>query len=194
VDKINTYIKKLEACLSSYCPFLYSKILPPLIDRERDILFDQLKIDDEILKKVYTWKNGIENDGQLFTNSYNYTGFGVIPTLDYAAEILQIESINKYWKKSYFPLVVSFSGDFLLYETDRANANYGQLFLYCPTMGHVYEQISYFDSVYSLIDTIIESFNEKAFVYDNVEKFLDIDFDLSYPIATELNPKSKYWK
>jgi len=53
---------------------------------------------------------------------------------------------------------------------------------------------SYFDSLESMIETHIQCFKNKAFVYDSDQMFLDVDTDAYFEMAVKLNPESKYWK
>ena len=187
-------IEKLNKCLYEYCQPLSLRLLSPL-DKDRiKFFFEQWQIDDENLSEIFLWKDGIPYDESLPTYSFNFTGFGVIPPLEEINKIIKIESSNPYWRKTLFPLVTSFAGDFLLYETDKSSDVYGQIFLYSPNLGYVDYQVSYFDSVNSMIDTIVENFEKKVFVYNPIEMSLDIDFTLHFEISKVLNPNSEYWQ
>jgi len=188
-------IEKLNKCLHDYCHQLYIKLQPPLTLLEIERNFKDLGIDDENLLDIFLWKNGIPYDINLPTHSYDFTGFGVIPPLRYIAEIIKIEITDQSWRNSLFPLVVSYGGDFLLYETNKRDGNYGKLFLYSPNLGYVDYQISYFDSIGTMIETIVNSFEKKILVYDNETMSLDItDYSLRSEISKKLNPKSEYWR
>lgn len=187
-----TDLENFDKCLKDYCEPLYSKLLPSLRLNEVEEFFRKWQIEDENLMMLFQWKNGILYDDSYPTSAFDYTGFGVIPSLEYIAEIKKV-SINKQWRKSYFPLVLSFGGDFLLYETDKSSTNYGMIFLHSPNLGYVDYQPGYFDSIQSMIITICDSFKEKVFKYGYANMDLDINFEKYGEIAKRLNPKSEYW-
>lgn len=187
----NFKINQFENTLKVYCSPLYEKLLPPLSIVIIDEFFKKWDIDDNNLRQIFQWKNGMTYDTDLPTSSYDYTGFGVITSMQDIDEVLELN--NHDWKESLFPLVSSFGGDFLLYETDKQSPSYGQLFLYSPNLGYVDKSPGLFDSLESMLDTISESFEKKIFTYDSNEMFLDIDYDKHGEIPKQLNPKSEYW-
>lgn len=194
---MNTEAKliELEQVLAEYCSALYARILPPLEYSEISHYFKKWNIDDPTLIEIFSWKNGIEYDSDLPTHSFDFTGFGVIPSLAYINEILELEKFEKSWKKSLFPLITSFAGDFLLYETDKSSRNYGQLFLFSPNLGYVDFQVEYFDSVATMIDTIKQCFVEGIFSYSASDMSFNIlDYKLRSKIAKMHNPNSEYWQ
>jgi hypothetical protein len=184
----------LEKCLAKYCNPLFSILMPPLPDEVRDQLFASIELDEPSIKQVYQWKNGINYDNKMPRNSYDFSGFGVIPSLEYLVEKRKKENEDNLWKKTMIPIVTDFGGNFILFESDKKSNAYGQLFLYSPTMGHVDFPMSYFDSLDTMIKTICRWFEEEAFQYDQKEMYLDIDFDKQYDIGRKYNPISKYWQ
>ena len=186
-------IEQLENCLREYCRPLYERLLPAMSQKQIDSYFKLWKVDDENLLKIFHWKNGIAYDHIYPTHSFDYTGFGVIPTLEYINEV-KTSQIDKLWRTSLFPLILSFGGDFLLYETDKQSSNYGQLFLYSPSLGYVDYQPGYFDSIETLIDTLCENFKRGIFKYDTQNMSLEINFEMLIKTSRQFNPKSEYWE
>ncbi len=188
------YIQLLDTCLATYCQPMYQLLQPPLEKSAIEAYFNKWQIEDENLMDIFLWKNGIVNDGVLPTLTYNYTEFGVIPTLEHINELIQLEAEYASWKSSFFPIVTSFGGDFFLYEANRQSSDYGMLFLQCPTFGNVGEfVVSYYDSIEQMILTITECFKTKAFVYNQDKMWLDVNHSLVTQIAKKNNPKSEYW-
>jgi hypothetical protein len=191
VASAQQHIELLDNCLATYCKPLYSLMQPPL---ERPVVEDYFKkwqIKDDDLMEFFLWKNGIENDAAIPTEAYDYTGFGVIPTLQHIDELMQE---TQYWKPSLFPLVSSFGGDFFLYETDNLSKDFAKLFLQCPTFGNIGEYVvSYFDNIKQMILTINEGFEKGGLFYDADKMCLNKDLDLYFEIAKMNNPNSEYW-
>lgn len=194
MNKLEESISALDYCLKEYCSSLYQRLLNPLEKEKINKLLQQIGVDDSDLEELYLWKNGILNDGSLPTHSFDYTSFGVIPPLEYAVMIYQMESENDLWSKSLIPIVSSYAGDFLLFESDKNSKTYGMIYLYSPTLGYVYDLVTYFDSLESMISTTVESFRAGAFTYNNKEMVFDVsNQDMQFSIAAELNPRSEYW-
>ncbi len=194
MNKLEKSISALDHCLKKYCEALYQRLLNPLEKEKVKELFQQIGVDDSDLEKLYLWKNGIPYDVSLPTYSFDYTSFGVIPPLEYAVEIYQMESQNDLWSKSLVPIVCSYAGDFLLYESDKNSQTYGVIYLFSPNLGYVYDLITYFDSLESMILTTVESFKSGVFVYNNNEMVFEVnDRSMQFNIATKLNPRSEYW-
>lgn len=184
-------IQKLELCLKKFCEPMYNRLLEPLNKEAIESILNTWGYDDKNISEIFQWKNGIPYDDSFPTYCFDYSGFGVIPPLEYILEILTIQKKHKSWNQSLFPLVVSFAGDFLLYETNKRNRNYGAVYLYSPNLGYVDHLPGYFDSIFSMIDTIIENFESGAFKY--LDMSLEIDYDLRAEISKKLNPESEYW-
>ena len=193
---IREILKDFEKCLLVYCKPMHDRLLPPLQGNIIEDFLQNLGEAGEVsenLREIFLWKNGIRQDGGLFTRSYRLCSFGVIPPLEDVITYQIISSQDNDWPSSLVPLVTSYNGEFLLLEADMSKQNFGMLELYCPTFGYVYERITYYDSIYSMIQTIIERFESGAFVYNNEKMTLAEDMDLVFKISTALNPNSNYW-
>jgi hypothetical protein len=192
MQNIEMNIQRLGQCLSTFCAPLYERLQEPLNQEITISVLDKWGYDDELILEIFKWKNGILYDEVFPTYLFDYTGFGVIPSLEYVEEILEIERKDKSWRESLFPLTTSFAGDFLLYETNKNSKHYGAIYLYSPNLGYVDYLPIYFDSIYSMIDTIIQNFELGAFKYINMS--LEIDYELREDISRRLNPKAEYWR
>lgn len=191
MKSIEIEIQRLDLCLKKFCKPMHDRLLEPMKKEVIESILAPWGYDDNHIVDIFQWKNGIPYDESLPTYCFDYTEFGVIPPLEYIVDILNIEKRNKSWNDSLFPLVVSYGGDFLLYETNKKSRNYGAIYLYSPNLGYVDHLPRYFDSIFSLIDTIIENFESGAFKY--LDMSLEIDYDLTSKISKRLNPASEYW-
>lgn len=188
MEELSKELLNFEKCLEYYCPFLYKILQNPA----SSIMISQVK--DEQLISLYKWKNGIVNDGTLPTVTFDFCGFGVVPSLEYVNEVLSIKKITKFWRQSYFPVITSFAGDYLLYESDKNSKHYGSIYLYSPNLGYVYDLVSIYDSLFLMFKTTRICFEEKAIVYNNLEKRLETNYESCMSISSLLNPLSEYWK
>lgn len=186
-------IEEFDQVLRKYCEPLYRRLQPPLDSSQIDFFLEKLKINIPEIRELFKWKNGIANDGEFPTNAYSYSDFGVIAPLEYLSEI-QDEMAGQYWEITKVPIIVSYSGDFLLYESDKSLEEFGQLFLYCPTMGLVYETESYYDSISTMLQTINKCYKAGAFSYNPDSMLFDSDTDMTAQISKSLNPKSAFWR
>jgi len=63
--------------------------------------------------------------------------------------------------------MANFEGEHLLFETDRLSPSYGFVFFYSPTS----DTISYYDSLETMLKTLIQLFINKALVYNAKSKY-----------------------
>jgi hypothetical protein len=97
------------------------------------------------------------------------------------------------WEKKFISIVINGSGDAILFNNEKGKDN-GKLHLYSVPLFFTDEPISIYDSIESMVKTTIQAYEQKVFVYDEKEEFLDIDFDKFNKLAIEMNPNSEYWK
>jgi len=192
VDK--NILNEFDSTMKAYCFPMYERLIQPLEPGEIINIFNTLGLSDPVLLELYKWRNGIPNQEDLPTNAFRIFPFGVFPPLNDVLQFQELGVSEECWKKSLISIVASYSGDFLLYESSRKSENYGMLFLYSPNLGYVEDVISYYDSVETMLLTIIQCFYEDALNYINIESGLNIDWDMYFEISSKLNPKSDYWK
>lgn len=192
MKSIDLYIVKLDNCLQKYCKPLYDEFLEPLGDASIKSILDKWNMNDPLLFSIYRWKGGMEYDGTGNADSLSFNLIGTIPSLKYAEQVLAEGQKHMGWRATQFPLICSFSGDFVLYETDKNRSDYQCLYLVSPTMGYVDIQPKYFDSVFSMIDTIVLNFETGVFRYEDM--YLEVDYDLNEINSADMNPDSDYWK
>ena len=194
-DKLRLLMIEFEKCLDQYCNVMCNKLEPPFPVSTINQSLGKVNIDDDDLRTYYAWKNGIDYDAVLATNAFDYSSFGVMPTLEFASNVsYENNNSDHMWDSSLFPVIASFGGDFLLYNHNMEDKDYGKIFLYSTSLLCMPSEESYFDSLELMIETHIQCFKNKVFVYDSDQMFLDVDTDAYFEIAAKLNPESKYWK
>lgn len=184
--------KSFRSCLFEHCPVLEKMMQEPPNKEFLQQVLDRMGIKDSSFKALYELTNGIHNDGQFPTSAYDFCDFGVIPTIEYIVDLYSDKTMVEKWSKTRVPVITSFGGDFLLLETGAKNA--GKLYLYCPTFGYVDFLPTYYDSIDSMLRTIISCFELGAYKYDSNEMFLETDTALKFEICRKYNPESEYWK
>jgi hypothetical protein len=193
MDYLQKLMVELERILKQYSPYLYERLRSPLDSSIIKDGFGKFGIYDEKIIELYQWKDGINNDGTVPTNAFEFCSFGVLLSLEYASTIYTSQILSNQWDKSIFPIIGNFSGDFLLYNSDPQSEQYGMISLYSPALFFMEDLPLYYDSIESMIKTTIECFITGAYKYDNKNLLLDVDLDLQYEISAKLNPKSSYW-
>lgn len=139
----------------------------------------------EGLVELYQWKNGVKFEG-VPTGNLCFGVNGVFFPLEESLSIYRYSRQENL--RDYFPI---FSDDSFLIQLNKQSPDFGKIFIYSPAM-QILKPQSYFDSLASMIETLITCFKEKAFFYDT-ELFLEQDYDRSFDIAKQINPNSAYW-
>lgn len=100
--------------------------------------------------------------------------------------------VSKYWPDYYFPLFTNGGGDFILLNIDVQSEEFGRLYLYSPAINLSIEPISLYDSIKTMVDTILLCYKHCAYFFENRE--LIIDTDLEFEISKRQNPQSLFWQ
>ena len=112
--------------------------------------------------------------------------------LESVVQVINYYSDGEVWPDdSYIPLINDGCGSFIMFN-NKPGIDYGKLCLHSPSLSFV-EPITYYDSVYTMIETTIEAYKQNVFVYDSPNDFVDQDIDRFHEIGKEFNKNSKYW-
>ncbi|WP_448633976.1 hypothetical protein [Pedobacter panaciterrae] len=146
---------------------------------------------------LFTWKNGFKPSEahpiiplHLFPN-------GIPFTLDEALHCYDLLSITKQcFKPNYFPLFAGCSpasnDHILLIDLDQNSDSYRMISLYSPSMFGAADPMTIYDSLSSLLETTISSYDRRAFWI--ADEALVIDSRMFHTIMSDLNPNSEYWQ
>lgn len=181
LDEFDTVLKKKN--LSNY-----NKLGEPLPLKVIDEYFEKLNFHNLDLHLLYEWKNGFDDS---ISGSCDITDFGPFLSLESIIKGTGLNSEYKLWPECFIPFINDFSGSWLLLNNQLDFVD-EQIYLYSPSLLFV-EPITYFDSVYSMVETIIEAYNQNIFEYDPVSDFLDYDVPKFRKLGKAINKKSKYW-
>lgn len=187
LDEINSYLVKSNAYVLAF-------FLPGLSRNDIRVQTEESKI---ILPQdayaLYEWRNGIDNIYDHNFNHQPFFSFGIFYSLSSAIELYKSHAVvNKYWADCYFPLFTNGGGDFILLNIDRQSEEFGRLYLYSPAINLSIEPVSLYDSIKTMVDTILLCYKKHACFFENRE--LMVDNDLETEISRHQNPQSLFWQ
>lgn len=188
-------IELFESTLRKHALFLWSKLNPALNNDEIDSFMRKIGIEDDIISAFYRWKNGVSYNINEPTLLYEFCSFGVMLPLEFISQICIPEDEYYEWEPHFFPIIGNYQGDYLLYNSDKNSSTYGMLHLYSAALLLVDEKITYYDSIETMVQSIIDCFESGAYRYNatNLEG-LTIDDEKAIEINKKNNPLSEYWK
>lgn len=188
MNSFKSLLAKFDSTLQKYNPVNYKKLQDPLTEKEIDQYLKRLGVDDQNFKLLYSWKNGVDNEDGVQEEDQIFN-FGSLVSLQY---LFKNPELNQ-WEKKFISIVSDGSGQAILFNNEKGQ-DYGKLYMYSVPLLFIRKPISFYDSIESMIETTIQAYEQKVFVYDKQEDFLDINFEKFFEIATEMNPNSEYWK
>lgn len=187
LNEINKYLIQSQAYVLDF--------LLPGIDKDeikKQVQEVKIKLPDEIYQ-LYQWRNGI---GDIYAHNFNHEAFfefGIFYSLQSAIDLYQDHGItNKYWDDIYFPLFTNGGGDFLLVNIAEQSNEYGFIYLYSPAINLSISPVSMYDSISTMLDTILLSYQKGAYFY--IDRELEENSGVLFEIAQELNPQSTFWQ
>lgn len=179
-------LQEFDACLQKYNPEAY-KILPgPPPSLVLNTYLEQMEIDDENYRLLYAWKNG-----------FDHTFLDPVCDIFHWGSLLELKYVSKvdtyFWEKTFIPLISSMDGDFLLFNNKKGN-DYGKLHLYSVGLLYIESPISYFDSIYSMIQTTIIAYEQGILTYNPKTRSLKENTPEFFKLARKYNKESEFWK
>lgn len=183
-------ITEFDKILKINNAYNYKKLYAPVAIAEIDYYFQKFGIEDEYLRSLYSWKGGYDPD-KVPGNLCQIMEFDVFLSLKAITDHVKANKTHESWDDKFIPLITDTTGQFILLNTEK-NTDYGKLFLYSPSL-LIPKPISYYDSVYTMIETTIEEYKQEALVYNQKEDWLDCDAMKIRTIAEKINLNSDYW-
>ncbi len=177
-------ISELDSVLKTYNPVEYKKLQPPLPDDCVNKYLNEINITDQCFKALFQWKNGEEDSSYC-----QMTSDGGLQSLE---TIMQSKMFDKPYADSFIE-VLSDNGEQSVLFNNRPGKHYGQLYFYSIGLYMKYP-ISYYDSLETMIQTIIKAYTTGAYEYNNEKQFLNVNFDSFSLIAKQFNKSSIFWK
>jgi hypothetical protein len=191
MNSFKLLINRFDSILRNHNLPNYIKLYEPLSLKEIDHYFKSLNIDNEYLHNLFEWKNGYDPD-QNVNMLCRIMDFGTLLSLEYISESVNINSKDRLWDTSFIPLITDSTGQYIMFN-NKQGTDYGKLHLLSSSLLFAEEPISYYDSVYTMIETTIEAYEKEVLKYDHNKDWLNMDVKKFYEIAQKINKNSKYW-
>ncbi|WP_269226671.1 SMI1/KNR4 family protein [Flavobacterium eburneipallidum] len=143
----------------------------------------------------YLWKGGLKST-LLFTEEAfdcELTAFGNFFEIDGLLSFFTMERISKTlpYENKFLAFFLNSSGDRVIIDLKEKSKTFGKIFIFSPSITLSSKPMQIFDSVESMVDTIIECYQKEAYKISNGK--LEIDYDLESEIAQAINPHSEFW-
>lgn len=196
MDELKNILQELDFFLKgNSCPvikhFQEGKAASEIVDSFNNMKFP---IRNDIIQ-MYEWKNGVEDLFKKKTGEIELFTSGIIMPLELAVSMYALEArVQKSFKKGFFPLFTSGGGDYILMHLDEKKKTYGQLFLYSPSILLSSKPVSIYDSLNSLFHTTLEVYKKRGYYFNEVDKTLEVVYEIEKEIAIKMNPKSEFWR
>ena len=185
MQTFKSLLEELDATLKKYNMQEYEKLQSPLPTKEIDEYLKEIGINDEKVKALFQWKNGEKEDSYCQMMEY-----GGLQSLELIKERVMT---NKTYDPSLIE-IISDNGEESILFNNKIGSHYGKLYMYSVGQLYIGHPISYFDSLETMVKTIIEAYKTEAFKYDAENEWLNISFEKFASIAQKINKKSVYWK
>jgi len=143
---------------------------------------------------MFSWKNGVRMDGSFPLTQKLIFPTGIPFSLSEAVDRYNLLALSKHFiEPNYFPLFSNGKDDVLLIDLDQDSDTYSMMSLYSPALlGNNGSPVTIYDSFSLMLQTILECYNKNAYWID--QDNLQVDNDLRYDIACQLNPGSQFWQ
>jgi hypothetical protein len=143
------------------------------------------KLPDDLID-FYKWKNGTCFK-DIPTGKLNFGINGVFISLNDCLDMYVHNLSENLYTATFFPI---FSDDTHLINLDKNSSSFGGIFIYSPSL-LINEPTLCFDSLYTMIETLLVCFQSKIFWYE--DGIFEYDVIEAWNISAKLNPKSEYW-
>jgi hypothetical protein len=147
------------------------------------------------LYALYGWKNGMTNDIESIENLRELRIFPLAIYLSLSESLEDYGyNANNYWPRNLFPVFTSGGGDYYLLNCEEGTPSRGMIYYFCPSDYLFQGVITKFDSLPSLISSVIECYAEKVYYFDDAGTFIIADLKQEHEIIVKNNPRAEYWK
>lgn len=180
---------EFEAILEQYNPKALESLEAPLLQKERESLFQQLGINDSDLREIFSWRNGCPEDKGGYT-----------PMFELSMILCKLEDIVKYKNENIFGvaeidsllLVFANQEEGFLFNYKKSE-DYGRIHLYSVPLLSIEEPLPYYDSLTSMIKTHKEYYKLGILSYRQPNSYLEMDIDAGFDIYNKYNPISRFF-
>jgi hypothetical protein len=193
MSELEKLLIELEMLLSSNNSAICKSLQNGLPIEYITSLLSTLDISDSKISTLYHWKNGIQYNSQWVAGELDLFSFGVILSLEDMLQHREILIKSIRLKALLLPIFVSGAGDYILYQANANDKNFGRLLIYAPNLLLSATPELIYDSLESCFQTICECYRSGAYKITEGGT-LEIDYDMEEEISKRLNPIAEYWK
>jgi len=145
------------------------------------------------IQELYQWKNGTITDDAPLGQCWLFP-LGSLMSAEKSFRYYQnFVNSDEYWIDGMFPVFESLGGDFYLIDINATSPTKGFVFFYSRSAVDFETIISKYDSLETLLRTIVECFKSGVYFYNQLSGYLEFQFQLEREINIKNNPKSAYW-
>jgi hypothetical protein len=152
----------------------------------------------EDLNALYTWKPGLKKE-IIGTLGFNFHLFDMGSHIEYTEALREYQVLvlreEELFSNRFLPFVLMPGLGLeapILIDLSKKSKTFGQIFYDSPATG-VTEPTSIFDSLGSMIETVIACYREGVYNISN-EGVLDTDNERILTVSSRINKNSDYWK
>lgn len=189
-EKLSTLTKALQ----KYNPKLLDNLQEPLSKHRIDEVGEKLNIKlAQSIYDLFEWKNGVYLPEEYYLGSAWLFPLGGFFPIENSIERYEYYAGNDgYWSPTMFLVFESGGGEMYLLECDENSPQFGMIYMHSIGDFSFDVIISAYDSLDSLISTIIECYEQGC--YRLVGNSIQSDYELEKSISKKYNPKSEIWK
>jgi hypothetical protein len=187
----------LDYLIKQNCPIV--KLLQTGLtveDINRFMIDIPISLPDEMFS-LFTWRNGVNSEVENFVGATMlFPGSAFYDFSNAVNRYKEAVGYDKFWNASKFLIFDSPGGEMLLIECDPKSTHYGRIYLHDIGSPDFETLISIYDSLDSLLDTIIECYSENVFICNSITGVKTRDNEMAFrevEISKKYNPESLYW-
>ena len=148
--------------------------------------------------ELYQWKPGLKKE-HIYNPDFQYAIFNRGSHIEYTEMLNFYQRLvlgqKEVFENRFFPIILMPGLDYgspILIDLAKRSKTYGQVFYYSPaTM--ILDPTPIYDSIGSMVETIIVCYQQECFTFSKEYFLLDWDSDKTFEISKKLNKKSNYW-
>lgn len=194
VDKLNTLFTILA---QKKCPIV-DLLQRPLTKEEIDVQVESLplRLPDEIYS-LYMWRNGVTSTEKIYSGAGSLIPGAVF--YEFSNAVLRYHEYagkDEFWNSSKFLVFDSVGGEMHIMECDESSKDFGKIFYHDISALEFDTLISIYDSLDTMLDTVIECYIEGLYSCDPIKGIKhanDDAFAREAEISKKHNPQSLYW-
>ena len=191
-QEIKRLLFELESELNRHNAPVLRGLKPGKAEIDLRNIFGSLDIPDEIYA-LLQWKDGTDADNRPIGQSWIFPK-GALMSAEKAVRYYQnFVNSDEYWIDGMFPVFESLGGDFYLVDINKSSPTSGFVFYYSRSAVDFETIISKYDSLETLLGSVVECFRTGAYYFADATGFLMSQYLMEREINMKNNPRAAYW-